>query len=337
MMPMLMYETQLEFDDRERLSNYEPYPPSSSSSWSLIRVLRLRDLTDYVPTRPRVPMIGLFERLLLPVQDRLEVLLATGYCASVLLETLLPTFKFDRLVTLKLFVHTLNLDSIYSVYNSCPNLNSLALNVTNLNQSNHQPIISSHSLSITQLDLCTRLYLEPERAVLKLILNPLIPNLRLVNLHGEFHHPLISVFAILNQSPLTHLSLCFRNSFPRAFISLHFPSLNTLSISTYARPINHLWSSPLLHSITHLSLRTSALAQFSNQFTSSSSLQKLQKLKLKSLGPPWDPDQEWQELAEIRDWCKKMKIDLIDCSHQSRTIEPTDAYDELFNWNNLTH
>ncbi|KAH9817275.1 hypothetical protein DFH28DRAFT_963658 [Melampsora americana] len=317
LMPLLMYEMVHDFDNQDR-ANPLPYQLryqwlEKHCPWSFsrsIRIMHLRDLGHYV--EPPVAMDCI-----------LEVLVVTGFCASVLLETipLHPFFKLEGLVTLKLYVYTLSVESMYDVFRACPNLTSLALDVLNFRRGSAD--LAPVSTSITNLDLSTRLYLEHECTALELIFRPLASTLRRISIHGAFHAGLAPVFDVLKSSPLTHLALCFHNSFPRALMSSRFPKLQRLTISTYARPMQEFWSAPLLRPVTHLSIRMSGLP---SQPESGS---KLRELKLQSFGPPWDCNEEsLRELDEIKDWCLNNDVKFIDGSRNSRTIECTDVYDD---------
>lgn len=327
LMPLLMYEMVHDFDHHDRATP-SPYQLrygwlETHTSWSFsqsIRILHLRDLGHYV--EPPVVMDSMLNALA-PLAKSLEVLVLTGFCASVLLETipLQPSFKLEGLVTLKLYVYTLSVESMYDVFRACPNLTSLALDVLNFRRGSED--LAPVSTSITNLDLSTRLYLEHECTALELIFRPLASTLRRISIHGAFHAGLAPVFDVLKCSPLTHLALCFHNSFPRALMSSRFPKLQRLSISTYARPMHEFWSAPLLRPVTHLSIRMSGLP------TQPEVGSKLRELKLQSFGPPWDCDEEsLRELNEIRDWCLNHDVKFIDGSRNSRTIECTDAYDD---------
>lgn len=325
--PQLMYEVIHDFEHRGRLT----LPYELRYQWldraphchalDEIRILHLRDVSNYAqPPVEMDNMLGLLSRL----ARSLEVLIATGFCASVFLKTLpiKPTFHLSTLTTLKLFVHTLSVEAMYEAYRACPNLHTLALNVMNFVPAT-EPLLSV-SPKVTHLELGTRLYLDPEGLALTQILRPLLPTLSLLNIHGEFHDGLGPAFAELSLAPLTHLALCFRNSFPLALMHFRLFKLERLSIATYARPTFDFWSAPLLQQVTHLCLRSSGYPG------TPKTTSQLRRLKIQSMGPPWDDKHQNCELEQIQTWCSKHGINFIDGSNESRTILTYDAYNGLY-------
>ncbi|KAI7961660.1 hypothetical protein MJO28_002149 [Puccinia striiformis f. sp. tritici] len=313
--------------DPHRYRWLSPRSFPSQSTPQLIRVLYLYDLfRDLDPAIETKNMAGLLQSL-----PGIEVLVTTGFCASVLAHTLstCPPSEVGSLKVLKIFSYAMTVKSILAAFRTFPNLTSLTLDVVNIEGSGN---ISSHALpstrasSITQLDLCARLYAPEEYESLSEILKHIVPNLKMVHIHGEYSEELYQVVSMLRKSPIETLLLNFRNKFPESLLSIRLPTLNTLSISTYAYSSAHLLESNMVSSVNKLVVRTSGYPIDSSQLHRAPEITNLKTLQLQSLCKIRDQEEEerWDRL--VREWCLGRGISFKNKNSDCNIIKPQDDY-----------
>ncbi|MBW0537705.1 hypothetical protein O181_077420 [Austropuccinia psidii MF-1] len=197
---------------------WKQFPPS-------IQFLYLQDLLHYTdPVVEIKDMVGLLRSL----SGSLEVLVARGFCASVLIHTLsLDIYtEVKSLKTLKIYAHTINVGAFFAVLRTFPNLLGLTLDTANIEDFSLDPKVPPVPLTstkVTHLEICTRLY-----TVLECI------------------RPVVSLFT---SSHIETLLLTFRNRFPQDLLSMKLQSLKTLFISTYAYTTPNFWESDILSNV----------------------------------------------------------------------------------------
>ncbi|POW12601.1 hypothetical protein PSTT_04283 [Puccinia striiformis] len=240
-----------------------------------------------------------------------------------------PPSEVGSLKVLKIFSYAMTVKSILAAFRTFPNLTSLTLDVVNIEGSGN---ISSHALpstrasSITQLDLCARLYAPEEYESLSEILKHIVPNLKMVHIHGEYSEELYQVVSMLRKSPIETLLLNFRNKFPESLLSIRLPTLNTLSISTYAYSSAHLLESNMVSSVNKLVVRTSGYPIDSSQLHRAPEITNLKTLQLQSLCKIRDQEEEerWDRL--VREWCLGRGISFKNKNSDCNIIKPQDDY-----------
>ncbi|PLW46272.1 hypothetical protein PCASD_03738 [Puccinia coronata f. sp. avenae] len=303
------------------------FPSQSVSQW--IRVLYLHDLfRDLDPAMESDNMAAL-----LKILPAVEVVVATGFCASVLLHTLSTCSlrEIGSLKVLKIFSYAMNVKSMLAAFRIFPNLTSLTIDVVNIEGAGTIP---SHALpprpsAVTELDICARLYAPDEYESLCNILMHIVPTLKMVHIHGEYSEELHQVVSLLRLSPVETLLLNFRNKFPESLMSIKIPTLKTLSISTYAYASPSLWGSDLAVSVTKLNLRSSGYPIDIAQLHRGIEMPSLKVLQLQSLCKTRDQEEERRWDGQIREWCARRGVSFVNKNSESNILRPQDDYSYL--------
>ncbi|CAH7668354.1 hypothetical protein BY996DRAFT_6818320 [Phakopsora pachyrhizi] len=301
-------------------------PPVEIDSRRQIRNLFLYDLSNY--TYPGVVNRRMLD-LLHCFSNSLETLVLKGFCASILLETLMdsPSTRISSLKVLKLYTYTISVQSFSAIYNAFPNLSGLTIDAINIEDHGNQEIIQPIRTKITSIDIGTRLYATKEIQSLRRALEPVIPTLKLVSLHGEYSDGLEPIVDILNQAPIESLFLTFRNEFPHVFMSIKIPSLTTLYISTYASCSQNFWSASNIHPVSHLIIRTSGCPLGFVEKEKHLCLGKnLNCLRIQSLCSGLNEKTTERMDREVRVWCRERGIEFVNEDREKKIIEPHDAY-----------
>jgi len=302
-------------------------PSPSVSQW--IRTLYLHDLfRDLDPSLEAKNMAALLENL-----PAVEVLVATGFCASVLLHTFAtyPLGEMDSLKALKISSYALDVKSMLAAFRIFPNLTSLTIDVVNIEGIGTIP---SHALptkhsSISQLDICARLYAPEEYDSLCEVLMYIVPTLKMVHIHGEYSEELHQVVSMFRLSPLQTLLLNFKNKFPERLMSIRIPTLKTLSISTYGYTSPQLWESDLTASVKKLIVNSSGYPIDLHQLHRTVKTPNLQVLQLQSLCKRRDEEEERSWDAQVREWCMKRGVSFVNKNADDNILRPHDDYKYL--------
>ncbi|KAA1101167.1 hypothetical protein PGT21_009676 [Puccinia graminis f. sp. tritici] len=303
------------------------FPSQLAPKW--IRVLYLHDLfRDQDPAIETKNMAELLQNL-----SGVEVIVATGFCASVLLHTLRTASlkEMDSLKVLKIFSYAINAKSILAAFRTFPNLTSLTIDVVNIEGTGTIPphSLPSRPSLITQLDICARLYAPEEYESLCAVLTHIVPTLKVVHIHGEYSEELHRVLSMLRLSPVESLLLNFKNKFPESLLSISLPTLKTLSISTYGYTSPQLWESNLARSVRKLIIRSSGYPIDINHLHRTVNIPNLKVLQLQSLCKIRDQEEERRWDARVREWCSRKGVSFVNKNSDSNILTPQDDYRHL--------
>ncbi|WAR55778.1 hypothetical protein PtB15_6B521 [Puccinia triticina] len=309
---------------RYRWLSPQSFPSQSTPQW--IRVLYLHDLfRDLDPAIETKNMAELLQSL-----SGVEVLVATGFCASVLLHTLstFPLGEMGSLKVFKIYSYSMTVKSILAAFRIFPNLTSLTIDVVNIEGTGTIPYhaLPARPSTITQLDLCARLYAPEEYDSLCDVLRHIVPTLKVVHIHGEYSEELHQVVSTLKLSPVESLLLNFRNKFPESLLSIRLPTLKTLSISTYGYTSPHLWESKLAESISRLIVRSSGYPVDINRLDCTFQIPNLKVLQLQSLCKIRNQEEERRWNTRLGEWCSRRGVLFVNQNPDTNIITPQDDY-----------
>lgn len=302
-----------------------------NSSWELapqgIRVLYLHDsFHDSDPSLQTQGMMQLLHRL----SPSLEALVTQGFCASILLHTLNTSQmgEMASLKVLKLRSHTITVASIFAAFHAFPNLTTLTIDANNIECGNNlsRQTFMPKSTSISQLDICMRLYATEEYEALRQILLPLMPTLKMLRIHGEYHEESHQIISLLKISSIETLLLNFRHRFPDGLTSIRIPTLRTLSVSTYANISSEFWECDLFESVSNLIVTTSDYSFDPALLAKRINAPNLKVLQLQSLCSDRNEQEEQNWNSRMKEWCSASGISFRNRCSNNGILVPQDDY-----------